>query len=249
MLLPHISHFKKGETFTRLGTEADSFTYEKLGEIWNLKPDTVRKMVKTLEDNRILTSTFDKLDMRKKLVHFSKRLVVKGDKPKNYEMYTKVYQTQLLKFIDVVFDKSDAAKAVGLFTALLMKLNGHTQLLIEDDEKASSPLQGEKIEDFFLRFLIGSKNATTISKMKELVCVTDNRSIKKSLALLQKEGVINQISIDKKKAFMINPTFASKQDSSKYELYVFTLKHFFHDAKVSKLMLYKLPALEEKAGR
>lgn len=249
MLLPHISYFEKGETFTRVGTEANSFTYEKIGGIWGLKPDTVRKMVKILEDNRILTSTPDKLDMRKKVVHFSKRLVVKGGNSKHYKMYTKVYQMQLLNFIDAVLDKSDVAKAVGLFTSLLIKLNGHTQLLIEDDEKASSPLRSEQIEDFFSRFRIGSKNATSISTLKKLVGVTDNRSIKKSLVLLQKEGVINQISIDKKKAFVINPTFASKQDSSKYELYGFTLKYFFQDATVSKLMLYQIPALEERDGR
>lgn len=44
-------------------------------------------------------------------------------------------------------DKNEAAKAIGLFTVLLKKLNEHSQLLLEGDEKADVRLQGENIAD------------------------------------------------------------------------------------------------------
>lgn len=248
MLLPYASYLKEEERYLPLGTEAAPITYEKLSEIWELKHDSVRKLVKRLVDKRILVSTVDKLDKRKKVVHFYKRLVVKGGMPKNYKLYTKVYQNQLEIAIELMADKSEAAKAIGLFTVLLNKLNGHSQLLLEDDKKAAIRLQGENIADFFTRLRIASKNATTINKMKELVGITDNRSIKKSLALLQQIGMLNQVTINKKKAYMINPTCASKQDSSKFELYSFTLYNFFEEAMVSTLLKYQAPVTIDEDG-
>ena len=101
------------------------------------------------------------------------------------------------------------------------------------------------MEEFFTRIRIASKNATTISSIKTLMGITDNRSIKNSLSLLQKLGMLNQVLISKKKAYMINPTCASKQDSSKFELYGFTLKHFFSTAEVSQDLFYKTLTAEE----
>lgn len=252
LLLPYITYLKDDKPYLPLGTEVSPFTYEKLSEVWNLQPDSVRKLVKLLVDKRILVSTIDKLDKRKRVVHFSKRLVAKGKMPKNYKMYTKVYQYQLEIGIALMYEKHEkreAAKAIGLFTLLLKNLNEQSQLLLVDDEKAEIRLEGENIADFFVRLRIASKNATTINKMKELVGITDNRGIKKSLALLQQVGMLNQVMINKKKAYMINPACASKQDNSKFELYCFTLYNFFGEAMVSKLLKYQAPVIEDEDGR
>lgn len=172
MLLEFASYSKENSNYLPLGAETEPITFGKLTEVWGLKNDSVRKVVKRLVDAGLLMSTNHKLDCRKRVVHLSKNLVSKGDIPKFFESYTKVYQLQMKDMIRLISLKSDAIKACGVLAALLLKLDRSTQILLQKPNECDYKFDGESIDDFFGRLRIAGRNATTIKDMKALVKIT-----------------------------------------------------------------------------